>query len=319
MLPEINNQSRSVVAGVRWYAAALAVLIVLSAWGMVDAAVNQKGFSTPDEAVKALIAATKSNNQPEILSILGPEAKELISSGDPVDDKQRREKFIIKYESKNSLSTAGDKVELIVGEKDWPFPIPLVKNGEQWIFDTAAGKEELLNRRIGENEFDTLQTMLAFVDAQREYAMQDRDNNSILEYAAKFRSDPGQKNGLYWKTKEGEEPSPLGELIASAKAEGYAHDKKNTTPQPYQGYYFRMLDKQGENAAGGAFDYVVQGEQIGGFAVLAYPATYGNSGIMTFIVNHDGVVFQKDLGPDTEKAAKAMAAFDPDPSWKKAE
>jgi hypothetical protein len=320
MLPETNSQSRSVLARVRLYAVALAVLVVFSVGGRVDAAVvNQKGFSTPDEAVKALIASVKSNNVQEMLAILGPEAKEVIASGDPVTDKVRLEKFIAKYDAKNSLSTAGDKAELVIGEQDWPFPIPLVKNGEQWVFDTAAGKEEILNRRIGENELATIQTMLAIVDAQREYAMKDRDGNSLLEYASKFRSDPGKKNGLFWETKEGEEPSPMGELVASAKAEGYSPDARNKSPQPYQGYYFRMLNKQGKNAAGGAFAYSVQGKQIGGFAVIAYPATYGNSGVMTFVVNHDGLVLQKDLGPGTKKTVKAITTFDPDTSWKKAE
>jgi len=194
-----------------------------------------------------------------------------------------------------------------------------VKKGNQWFFDTKAGKEEILNRRIGENELSTIQTMLAIVDAQREYAMKDLDGDGILEYAEKFRSDAGKKDGLFWVTKEGEEPSPLGDLVAGARAEGYTKAGTKDKPMPLHGYYFRLLKAQGKNAAGGAFDYVVKGQMIGGFAVIASPAKYGNSGVMTFLVNHDGVVYQKDLGKNTEKAAKAIKKFDPDKTWVKAQ
>jgi hypothetical protein len=195
----------------------------------------------------------------------------------------------------------------------------LVKKGDQWIFDTKMGKEEILNRRIGENELSTVQTLLAVVDAQREYAMKDRDNDGIREYAEKFGSDPGEKNGLYWATKEGEEPSPLGELVADARAEGYRRTGPKQNPIPFHGYYFRMLKKQGKHAAGGAFDYVVKNNMIGGFGVVAYPAVYGSSGVMTFVVNHEGVVYEKDLGKNTAKTAKAMQSFDPDKTWRKVE
>jgi hypothetical protein len=206
---------------------------------------------------------------------------------------------------------------LVIGDKDWPFPIPLVKKGDQWFFDTKAGKEEILNRRIGENELSTVQTLLAIVDAQREYAMKDPDNDGIREYAGKFGSDSGKKNGLYWETKQGEEPSPLGELVADARAEGYTRTGPKAGPVPFHGYYFRMLKKQGKHASGGAFDYIVKNKMIGGFAVVAYPAAYGSSGVMTFIVNHEGVVYQKDLSKDTAKTATAMTSFDPDKTWKK--
>ena len=182
------------------------------------------------------------------------------------------------------------------------FPIPLVKKGEVWSFDTDKGREEILNRRIGENELSTIQTMLAIVDAEREYAMKDDDSDGVPEYAQKFLSDPGKKNGLYWETKEGEEPSPLGPAAAQAKKEGYK--KSGDKPIPFHGYYYRILKAQGKNAAGGAYDYVVKGKMIGGFAVVASPAKYGNSGVMTFLVNHDGVVYQKDLGKKTEQAAR---------------
>ncbi len=271
----------------------------------------------PEEAVKAWITAIKANDDKEVLTIFGPEAKDLIFSGDPVSDKERREKVIAAYDKKNSLVKEGDKMVIIIGENDWPFPIPLLKKGDQWFFDTKAGKEEILNRQIGKNELDTIQTMLAVVDAQREYAMTDHDGDGLIEYAEKAWSDPGKKNGLYWETKEGEEPSPLGEMVVKARAEGYSKKGSKSNPVPLHGYYYRLLNKQGKNAAGGAYDYIVKGNQIGGFAVIAFPAKYGISGVMTFVVNHDGVVYQKDLGKNTEKAAKAIKKFDPDKTWKK--
>ncbi len=318
------NQPLNVKAGAvllvrRFLSAAVAVIILVFAGMGAEAADKQKGFASAEEAVKAFIAALRASDDKELLAIFGPTAKELISSGDPVEDKQRDERFVSKFDQKNSLSKEGDKMILIIGEQDWPFAIPLVKEGSQWFFDTKAGKEEILNRRIGDNELNTIQVMLAIVDAQREYAMKDRDNDGMLEYAEKFGSDPGKKNGLYWETKEGEEPSPLGELVADARAEGYTAKGTKENPVPYHGYYFRMLKKQGKHAPDGAFDYVVKGNQIGGFAVVAYPATYGNAGVMTFVVNHDGVVYEKDLGKDTAKIAKAMTAYDPDKTWKKAE
>jgi hypothetical protein len=319
MLPETNNKVPSGRYAFRLFAAVLVVMISVFVGFDAGAAVKQKGFATPEEAVKAFAAAMQSNDERELLSIFGPAAKELISSGDPVRDKRQREKFISDYDRKNSIAPEGSKMVLIVGEKDWPFPIPLVKKADQWFFDTKAGKEEILNRRVGENELSTIQTLLAVVDAQREYAMHDRDNDGVREYAEKFGSDPGKKNGLYWKTNPGEEPSPLGELVADARAEGYSRTGSQQGPIPFHGYYFRMLKKQGKHASGGSFDYMVKNKMIGGFAVVAYPAAYGSSGVMTFMVNHEGVVYQKDLGKDTAKTAKAMNSFDPDQTWKKVE
>jgi hypothetical protein len=183
------------------------------------------------------------------------------------------------------------------------------------VFDIASGKEEILDRRIGRNELNAVQVLLAIVDAQREYAMADRDGDSLLEYAQKFRSEPEKKDGLYWDAKEGEAPSPLGELIANARAEGYTSEGAQNTPEPYQGYYYRILTAQGQNASGGAYDYIVDGRMIGGFAVVAYPAEHEDSGVMTFIVNHDGVVYQKDLGENTTELAQAMTQYDPDETW----
>jgi hypothetical protein len=306
-----------------WFSILIAVAVLFTgsiAFGKAaPAAQKQKTFSSPEEAVKAFIAAIKADDNKEVLAIFGSETKEVISSGDPVGDKQRRAKFIKAYDQKNALAKDGDKMVLSVGEKDWPFPIPLVKKGDQWVFDTKSGKEEILNRRIGENELSTIQTMLAIVDAQREYAMKDLDGDGILEYAEKFRSDAGKKNGLYWEAKEGEEPSPMGELVAGARTEGYIKAGTKDNPSPFHGYYYHILRSQGKHSAGGAYDYIVKGNMIGGFAVVAWPAKYGNSGVMTFVVNHDGVVYQKDFGKNTEKVAKAITKYDPDNTWKKAQ
>ncbi len=282
--------------------------------------VNQKSFQSPEEAVKALFGAAKSGDTKEMLAIFGPAGKEVISSGDEVADKAARERFVKAYEAVNKLERETDnKVTLIIGDQDWPFPVPIVKKGKTWVFDTMAGKEELLNRRIGRNELNTIQTCLAIVDAQREYATKDRDRDKVREYAQKFRSTPGKKDGLYWEAKEGEEQSPLGDLAAKAVKEGYTPGKTGQGPQPYHGYYYKILKAQGPNAPGGAYDYVVNGKMIGGFALVAYPAEYGASGIMTFVVNHEGVVFEKNLGNQTGKIASAMTKYDPDKTWKKAE
>jgi hypothetical protein len=275
----------------------------------------QKTFSSPEEAVKAAIAAARSNNDKELLAIFGPQAKEILSSGDPVADKQRRAEFVAAYDQTNRLSTEGENRILIVGKQDWPFPIPVVQKGQSWMFDTEKGKQEVLNRRIGENELLTIQTMLAVVDAEREYAMKDRDRNGLLEYAQKFVSAPGKQDGLYWTAKGGEPQSPLGPIMTQARAEGYRAAAPSGTPYPYHGYYYRILTAQGKEAAGGAYSYLVKGKMIGGFAVVAYPAEYGNSGIMTFIVNHDGKVFQKNLGSNSASAAKSMKEYNPDKTW----
>ena len=301
---------------IRIFALILVCSIVLAAQGM--AAVAQKIFASPEEAVSALIDALTKDDQKALQSILGTDGASLLSSGDPVADKQGRGKFLEMIVEKHAIEADGQtKAILVVGRDDWPFPIPVVNKGKGWYFDTGEGKEEILNRRIGKNELSTIQTMLAVVDAQREYAMKDLDGDGFLEYAEKFWSDAGKKNGLHWETKEGEEPSPLGELAAEAWAEGYKKRDPKDKPIPYHGYYYRMLMKQGKSATGGAYDYIVKGSMVGGFAVVAYPAEYDNSGIMTFIVNHDGVVYQKDLGKNTEGIAKDMKIFDPDKTWNK--
>jgi len=278
------------------------------------ATTQQKSFSSAEEAVKAAIAAARSSNDKELLAIFGPQAKEILFSGDAVADKDRRAQFIAAYDEKNRLATKGEDTILIVGKQEWPFPIPVVKKGQSWVFDTDKGKEEILNRRIGENELFTIQALLAVVDAQREYAMKDRDKNGLLEYAQKFISDPGKKNGLYWEAKQGEPESPFGPIMVRARSEGYKKQESGGPP-PYHGYYYKILTAQGKDAPGGAYSYLVKGKMIGGFAVVAYPAQYGNSGVMTFIVNHDGKVFQKDLGKNTASVAATMKEYNPDKTW----
>ena len=281
----------------------------------------QKVFASPEEAAVALADAMRGENIGTLVVVLGPGSESLVHSGDPVADRATRERFLTKFDEARKIdgSSAG-RVVLTVGKDEWPFPIPIVRKGSGWVFDTAQGKEEILARRIGRNELSTVQVMRAIVDAQREYAMEDRDGNGLLEYARKFWSDPpGEKNGLYWETKEGEDPSPLGPLAARARAEGYKKKKGGEGTVPYHGYLYRILSAQGTNAPGGAFDYLVKGKMIGGFAVVAYPAQYGKSGVMTFIVNHDGVVYERDLGSKSEAKARAMTKFDPGKGWKRVE
>jgi len=297
---------------------ALALLVAVMFQGTAMAAKpKQKTFETPEAAVEALIKALRDHNEKELLALFGPGSESLISSGDKVDDRERREQFVRLYGEANRLDPAGaNKLIVHVGKNDWPFPIPIVKTSGNWRFDTRQGKEEILNRRIGENELDSIQTCLAIVDAQREYASLDRDGDGLLEYAQKFYSAGGKMDGLYWEVKPGEKPSPLGPLVAKAQDEGYKTGEK---PAPYNGYFFRILTAQGKSAKGGAYSYLVKGKMVGGFAVLAYPATYAVSGVKTFIVNHDSVVYQKDLGPKTTKLAKTMKVFDPDRTWEKVE
>jgi hypothetical protein len=295
--------------------AAGTVAFVYLTQGVFAGPTGQTSFASAEKAVTSLVDAVKANDMQKLSAILGEGSEDILSSGDDVADSQGRAKFIEIYTEANSLVSEGEsKQVLILGKEKWPFPIPIVKKDKDWVFDTMAGREEILHRRIGRNELNTIQTCLAYVDAQREYAMKDLDSDGKTEYAQKFASDPGTKNGLYWKAKEGEGLSPLGSFAALASAEGYARNKEDK-PTAYHGYYFKILFAQGGNATGGAYDYVVKGSMIGGFALVAYPAEYGNSGVMTFIVNHDGVVYQKDLGEDTEAIANSLEKFDPDKSW----
>jgi Protein of unknown function (DUF2950) len=281
----------------------------------ISAAHAQQSFKSAEEATDALATAVKSGAARDIVKVLGSDAAEIIDSGDSVADADARDHFNSAYEAKHSLNFEGDKkATLILGPDDFPFPIPLVRAKRGWEFDTAAGRLEILYRRIGRNELDAIQTSLAYVDAQNDYAAKDRTGGGRGVYAQRLLSSPGKKDGLYWPA-DGDE-SPLGELMAEASAEGY---KAGDQPQPYHGYYYRILTQQGPNADGGVLNYVVNGKMIGGFALVAYPAEYGNSGVMTFVVNHAGTIYQKDLGERTEAIAKRMTSFNPDQTWKKVE
>ena len=250
-----------------------------------SAAIAQQAFKTPDEAASALASAAKAGDMKALATVLGPDGDDIVSSGDEVADAATRERFV---------------------------PIPLVRKGGEWRFDTAAGREEILFRRIGKNELDAIQACLAYVDAQNEYTEKDRTSAGVNAYAQRIVSRPGKKDGLYWPTSQGEDPSPLGEFVAQATAQGYRVGGGRT---PYHGYYFKILTRQGPAAPGGELDYVVRGNMIGGFALVAYPAEYRNSGVMTFLVSHAGTVFQKDLGPGTAKLAERMSSFNPDRTW----
>ena len=276
----------------------------------------QLSFSTPEAAAEALVAAVRSNDPRRIARVLGGGSSELVRSGDPVADRQGRARFVAAYEKQSRVERDGDtRATLLIGEKDWPFPLPIVKRAERWRFDARQGAEEILNRRIGRNELAAIQACLAYVDAQREYALTAGNQSGLHEYARKLVSSPGKKDGLYWPTREGEPESPVGPLAAKAQAEGYG----KSANEPYHGYYYRILTAQGSDAPGGAYDYVVKGKLIGGFALVAYPARWGASGVMTFIVSHDGVVYQKNLGKQTAALAAKMTRFDPDATWSKAQ
>ena len=304
-----------------WRQRLLMVLVIcLTSMGSVGiaigAAAEQQSFPSPEAGVQALVEAAKRNDTETMLQILGPEAESFINTGDPVSDQATRERFVQAYEEAHMLVPSGDtRVILQVGKDEWPLPIPLVKDSTSWRFDSEEGKEEILNRIIGRNELDVIQVCLAYVDAQFEYYRRNPQHDTLLQYASRFMSTQGKRDGLYWETTADEPPSPLGPFLIRARAEGYEHTADH--PTPYHGYYYKILTGQGPNAPGGAYDYVVYDKMIGGFAMVAYPAQYGSSGIMTFIVNHDGVVYQKDLGPDTTAMAQSMTTFDPDETWEK--
>jgi Protein of unknown function (DUF2950) len=315
---------------------AIAVFILLSLGGIGCSSSTNKSssnsavteqtqlkFATPDDALKAIVDAMRNHDKSQLLRILGPDGQDLISSGDQIADELAFSRFLASYDQKHSVETNDDgTVTVEVGKNDWPMPIPIVKtdDGSAWVFDTDAGKDEIINRRIGRNELDVIQVCKALCDAQREYARRDPNGDGIPEYATKCLSDPGKKNGLYWDTAEGEAPSPLGALAADAEAQGYSTTAPtDDQPRPYHGYYYRILTAQGPSAPGGAMDYYIDGKLIGGFAIVAWPADYGNSGITTFIANYSGDVYQKDLGDDTDKIARAITTYDPSDGWTKSE
>jgi len=277
------------------------------------------GFDSADHAVDALILALRDKDQSKLHDILGDGADEILDSGDPVADENGRAEFLALYDESHKLAPAADGgMTLIVGNAEWPMPIPIVDSGGRWSFDAEAGRDEILSRRIGRNELDVVQVCLAIVDAEREYADMDPDGDGVAEYAAKFMSDAGKKNGLYWPSNEGESESPLGALVADAEEHGYSSARTaEGQPRPFHGYHFRILTGQWSGAEGGQIDYVVNGKMLLGFAVVAYPAEYANSGLKTFQVNHAGVVWQRDLGEKTFDLARAVTKFDPSGGWEK--
>jgi len=290
----------------------VALLVTTAVALMNSPSLAQQSYPTPEDAAAALAAAVKSGPDRGILKVLGSAAQDIVSSGDEVADADIRQRFTSMYDAKHLIKAEGNKkATLILGPDDFPFPIPLVNTKTGWEFDTAEGRIEVLYRRIGRNELDAIQTSLAFVDAENEYADKDRGEGPGV-YAQRIVSSAGKKDGLFWR--DDSDPSPLGALAAQASDEGY---KAEEGPAPYHGYYFRILKGQGSNAPGGALNYVVKGKMIGGFALIAWPAEYGNSGVMTFLVNHAGTVYQRDLGPRTEFVAPRTTLFDPDQTWKK--
>lgn len=277
---------------------------------------GQKMFSSPEDAAAALDAAMKNDSDQQVLAILGSSAQSLITSGDAITDKANRANFIKRYDQLHQFTTAGDgRVFLYIGEDNWPTPIPIKQSGSQWYFDTAYGKEEILYRNIGWNELKVIRVCKAIVEAEHDYYSKTHDGSSAHQYTQKFSSTPGTQNGLYWQVSAGQQPeSPLGPLVAEAAAEGYPHQTARTE-RPFHGYVYRLLTRQGADAPGGAKDYIVNGQMTGGFAVVAYPVSYRVTGVMTFIVNQDGQIFQKDLGADTDSIASAMTEYNPDSTW----
>ncbi len=309
VIASIHRKQRLPAAGFALFAAPILMLSI--------GCTSQRGrtFASPQEGVSAFVAALRPLNVDELRAILGPDSDEIVFSGDEVADRNAAETFASMYDLKHDLVVEDDMATLVVGDQDWPMPIPLVSDGKTWWFDTEEGKDELLARRIGRNELAAIESCRAVVDAQREFAAMNADSGQPV-YAEKFVSDPGQRNGLYWPSSPGQPESPLGPLAAEAVEAGYSRrDAADTGPRPFQGYRFRMLTAQGKSAPGGARNFIENGRMTGGFAVVAWPAEYENSGIMTFLVCHRGLVYQKDLGKNTARLAAEMSAFDPDRGW----
>ena len=295
----------------------LCALIVAVAMPAQLFAAGEQRFNSPEDAVNALVAAAQAKDTNALQAIFGPATHELVSP-DVVQATEESARFEQHLTEKTALARESDsKAILEIGAAAWPFPIPLVKEGGQWFFDTAAGKEEILNRRVGRDEIGAIRVCRAYVEAQREYAGVDRDGDGILAYAQHLRSKPGKHDGLYWRVEPGEELSPLGPLIAQARGEGYRHETKIMADEraPYHGYLFKILTRQSKHAPGGKYNYIINGNMVAGFALVAWPAEWGNSGVMTFIVNQQGKVYQKNLGPKTASIGASMTTYDPDDTW----
>ena len=315
-LPQVDRSTLSRVTSTNVFGLLLILNLCLLLVTRADE--TRKTFATPEEAVAALAAGAKAQDQDALRAIFGPALKD-IENPDRVQSTNECAAFAAALDQSFHLThESNTKCTLEVGTNFWPFPIPIAQRNGRWIFDTEAGEDELLNRRIGRNELATLQVVRAYVEAQREYAGRDRDGDQVLEYAQKLSSSPGTHDGLYWPLGPDGEISPLGPFVAYAQGEGYpmdAADDEDSVPAPFHGYSYKILTRQGKHAPGGKYDYVINGNMIGGFALVAWPARYGDSGIMTFIVNQQGVVYQKDLGTKTGKIAAGMKSYDPDSSW----
>jgi hypothetical protein len=296
---------------------ALVLATVLLTWP-VSGQSGARTFAAPEDAVKALLDIVKAGKADDLIALFGPESRELVESADPGTARKGREVIKVAAAEQWRLEDEGaSRKTLIIGNEDWPFPVPLVKDASGWRFDTAAGKEEIIARRIGRNELSAIDTGRAYATAQLRYALAGHDGKPVGLYATKFRSDPGKQDGLYWPTKTGEKRSPLGDMLAQAGEEGRLDGQASAKPQPFHGYYFKILTAQGAAAPGGAKSYIVKGEMSGGFALVAWPALYDSTGVMTFIVGQNGEVREKDLGPKTDEAARNMTAFNPDSSWRR--
>ncbi len=293
-----------------------AAVSVVIGWPAEVAAAGQRTFASPDDAVSALVEVARNGDRAGLRALFGPKTDEAFVSGDPIADREAADRFVERAAERKHLEWVGDDFAVLsVGNDDWPFAIPLMKEKRGWVFETEVGMTELMNRRVGRNELDTIQTAQAYVDAQREYARRRAAAGGEMEYAQRVRSTPGKRDGLYWEAPEGEDESPMGPFFADASGEGYHLEREKAAPEPFHGYIFRILTAAGPNAPGGARSYIKEGKMTGGFALLAYPVRYGASGVMTFQVNEQGVVFQKDLGPRTAEIAARITAYDPDESW----
>jgi hypothetical protein len=316
----INQNQSTATAPPRFKLAGLILSVALATLGVLTsvgaAAADQRTFSSPEQAAEALAAAWRSGGISELLAIFGPSADKLVSSGDPVAEKEARDRLASSYDEAHRLEVEGaDKAIIVLGKDEWPYPIPLVKQGTSWRFDVNAGAEQIIDRRIGRNELNAIEVCRTYVDAQREYAAKDRLGDGLHEYAQRVASSEGKHDGLFWRISGADEESPLGPLVVAAEAQGYRAASAEGRV-PFHGYFYRILTRQGQSAPGGAQDYLVKGHMTGGFALVAFPATYGDAGVMTFIVNQNGIVFEKNLGPNTGDIARQMTEYNPDTTWK---
>ncbi|MCS5711986.1 DUF2950 family protein [Candidatus Berkiella aquae] len=293
----------------------VSLLVICSMLCASSVKAEQLYFSTPQAAVKELIVSIKEKDMSKLLNILGSDAKPILDSGDPIEDEANHNKFLKACDEENKLEKVNEvEYQLTLGKDHWEFPIPLLKGDKGWYFDTNAGKQEILNRRVGRNELSAINAVLAYVDAQREYYMTNPEHAKMNTYAQKLMSSPNKRDGLYYPVNAGETPSPLGDFFAQASSAGYGDSKGKQ--QPYLGYYYRILKSQGKDALGGELDYVMKDKMISGHALIAWPAEYGNSGVMTFMVGQDGVVYEKDLGPHTTEDVAKITKYNPDKTWK---